>query len=479
MSETPHSVEAEQLLLGAILSENSTFDLVSDAPAELFHDPVHQAIFCAIRDRISDGEAVDAIVLKGALSGHAGLQELGGTEYLLRLQMGAVAVSMAKSYALELRRLYARRAGMAALEAAMIRLKQGDTEMPPEKALEIAESGIGEALQAVQTKPLAQPWLAGLFGAVTQINEAYQNERAPGISTGLKRLDQQIGAMGKGELVLLGGRPSMGKTALAWNIALKAALRGEGVFFASLEMRAEALAERALSQIVHDRGEPIPYFKMATGRMDEDQFKRVLEAARGVENLPIFTCDPSCRSLPRLRGAIQAGERSLRAKGAPLSLIVVDYLQLVDPVGRYRAGDTNGRVTAASAAMKAMAMHYEVPVLCLSQLNRSVEMRDPPVPQMSDLRDSGSIEQDADVIMFAYRPEYYTQKQIEAAKGAGKGVAAEADLEAQIASQRNRLTIILAKQRKGPTGSTSVYCDVKNNVVADEAPIQREMEGFA
>jgi replicative DNA helicase len=470
----PHDAALEQSVLGAILFDNDNARMLGEAPPEVFFDPVHAAVYEAALERMADGEVADAVTLKFRLREHAGLKDLGGDEYLVKLQMAAAPASLMRDYVKELRNLYGRREAMRALDVARDRLTRHDTEMTPHKALELCEADISSAIQAVQDKPLARSWLHGMHRAIEQMNEAYEKGVAPGVSTGLQRLDRVIGSMGKGDLLILAGRPSMGKSAIALNMAVNAALRGEGVFFASLEMGAEQLAQRALSQILAERGHDIAYSKMRQGSLDEAQFAAVLQAAGGAADWPIYTCDPSCRSLLRLRGALSAAERQFRSQGRSLGLIVVDYLQLVEPTGRYRAGDTNGRVSAASEAMKAMARHYDVPVLCLSQLNRAVEMRDPPVPTLSDLRDSGSIEQDADVVMFAYRPEYYTAKKLEAAQGAGKGVAAEADIHAEMAGQRNRLKIIVAKQRNGPPGTASLWCDVSRNAIADEAPQEQE-----
>jgi len=475
--EIPHSIELEQQILGGLLSDNAAVRHLGDLPAAAFYDPVHAVLFERILARIAEGEAANATLLKFEVSSLEGLKELGGAAYLVKLELSAIAVSAMPEYIRELRRLYGRRAGIEALQVALNRLATHDREMSPEDALTLAEGDIAIALQAVQDKPLARPWLASSHLAMQGMIDAREGGRAVGLSTGIDQLDGLISALGAGESIVLAGRPSMGKTAVALNIALKAATRGDGVFFASLEMGGDQLAMRAFSQMVAERGRKATYFDMRRGVLDGEDWDATLDAARSVAELPIFTCDPSCRSLTRLRAALSASERQLRAQGNALKLIVVDYLQLIEPTGRYRQGDTNGKVTASSQAMKAMAMHYGVPVLVLSQLNRMVEERDPPLPRMSDLRDSGSIEQDADLVLFCYRPEYYTQKRIDAHKAAGKSVSEMADLEAAIAVQRNRMTLICAKNRGGATGSVSVYCDIASNVVGAKPETQTSFEG--
>jgi hypothetical protein len=209
----------------------------------------------------------------------------------------------------------------------------------------------------------------------------------------------------------------------------------------------------------------------------------LINAAPGVWMIPSWRGSTwvsciTCRSLSKLRTSLSIAENTLYRQRKELKLIVVDYLQLVDLAGRYRENDSMRKVEAASTAMKEMAVEYGCPVLRLSQLSRGVESRDPPVPVLSDLRDSGSIEQDADVVMFCYRPEYYLERKIEGLRGAtGSGsIATRADHEASISSVRNRLTIMTAKARGGPVGSCEVFCDIKNNHIADRAPQNDMME---
>lgn len=465
------NAELEQQLLGGMLAENDLYRLADDMPLEVFADPVHRDLFAEIRSRLSEGTACDASTLRFAFSGHAGLQQLGGAEYLVRLQLSAVGLSGFQSYVDEAKSLYARRIATEALSAALERLAKYEAGVDAEKILSGAEAAVSEAVAQVQSKPLTQSFLSAMASAIEGMSAAYQNGSAVGVSTGLMALDKRIGAMAEGELIVLAGRPSMGKSAIAWNVAMKAAMRGEGVFFASLEMTADQLAMRGLSQVLASQGRRVPYSDMKRGGIDEGQFRSTMETAVSLEALPIITCDPSCRELGKLKAAIRDASRRLEMAGHPLKMIVVDYLGLVNPIGLYRQGDANGRVTAVCEALKAIAMHYRVPVLALSQLNRSVEHRDPPVPMLSDLRDSGAIEQDADIVLFAYRPEYYITKKIEAAASAD--ASERADLEQQLSTQRNKLYILNAKQRGGATGSATVYCDLSMNVICDFADIPK------
>lgn len=463
--------ELEQQLLGGLLADNSLFHFVSDLPLEVFSDPVHRDLFAEMRSRLSEGSHVDATTIRFAFSDHSGVQSLGGAKYLIGLQMGAMALSGYAEYVKQAKELFARRAASDALSEALEKLAKYDGEVSPEDVLAKVEANISAAIQAVQSKSLTQSFLSSMSSAIEGMSKSYQAGHAEGVSTGLSALDKQIGAMGAGELIILAGRPSMGKSAMAWNAAMKAAIRGEGVFFASLEMTADQLAMRGLSQVMAEGGRKIPYSSMRRGEVDEAQFMSTIHTARELDALPIITCDPSCRALNKLKAAIRDGERRLRAMGHPLKLIVVDYLGLVNPVGLYRTGDTNGRVSVVTEALKAIAMHYEVPVLALSQLNRSVEHRDPPVPMLADLRDSGSIEQDADLVLFTYRPEYYIAKKLDAAVSGS--IDERADLEAQLSTHRNKLHILNAKQRGGATGSATVYCDLSVNLICDFKDIPR------
>jgi replicative DNA helicase len=475
--DTPHNIELEQQILGGLLYDNTQVRHVVELPRDAFFDPVHRDIFDRIVARIADDEEANYVTMRFEAASIPGLSDLGGSEYLVKLQSSAIALSQMPDYLRELRRLYGRRTAIIALDGARARLAFHDRDMTPEKVLEMAEGDIAMALQAVQDKPLALSWLNSAHVAMEGMLAAREGGKPIGISTGIDQLDGLIGAMGAGEYIVVAGRPSMGKTAVALNIALKSAARGEGVFFASLEMGGDQLAMRSFSQMVAERGRKATYFDMRRGRVEGEDWDATLSAAAEVAEMPIYTCDPSARSLTRLRAALAASERQLKAKGSALKLIVVDYLQLVEPTGRYRPGDANGKVTAASQAMKAMAMHYGVPVMVLSQLSRQVEMRDPPVPQLSDLRDSGSIEQDADLVIFCYRPEYYTQKKIDAQKGAGKSVSEMVDLEAAMSVHRNKMTLICAKNRGGATGSVSVYCDIASNVVGQKPQTEMDLEG--
>jgi replicative DNA helicase len=472
VDRTPHNVELEQQVLGCLLSQNDLMMHLAEAPSEVFYDPVHQYIFGVIRARIDEGKLADATTLRFEVTEHSGLQALGGFKYLIQMQLTSIAISAFKDYVAEMMQLYARRVALDALRIGTSRMEKFEAGETPEKVLSQVEADVSAAVQAVQIKPIVHSFLGSISRAITHMDSAFNAGVVPGVSTGLEALDRGIGAMGPGDYVVLAGRPSMGKTALALNMAVKAARRDEGVFFGSLEMNDSQIAMRVISQILAERGTPVPYFNMRTGRMSSDEYRAVLEASNEQQNLPMQTCDVTCRSLSKLRASLSIAEKTLYRQRKELKLIVVDYLQLVDPAGRYRENDSMRKVEAASTAMKEMAVEYGCPVLCLSQLSRGVESRDPPVPVLSDLRDSGSIEQDADIVMFCYRPEYYLERKIEGLRGAtGSGsISTLADHEASMSSARNKLTIMTAKARGGPVGSCVVFCDIKNNHIADRAP---------
>jgi replicative DNA helicase len=265
---------------------------------------------------------------------------------------------------------------------------------------------------------------------VQWITNAVTGEAETGVSTGLPQLDDAVGKLRPGELVLLGGRPGSGKTSIAQNIAFNAASAGVGVFFASLEMLQADIGVRFLARGLADRGVRIPYSRMLSGRVSEDEHRAVVEEAKRQQGLPLMMAERNVRATSVLRAAVRRARQAMADTASPLGLVVVDYLQLLQPD---QGGGTYDRVSAASDACKDLAMELGVPVLALAQLSRSVEHRDPPVPQMSDLRDSGRLEEDAGTVIFAYREAYYLQRRIEACEN-----------DEELMSMRMRLSTLLS-----------------------------------
>lgn len=465
--KTPHNIEVEQSVLGCLLSQNKLItEYLSEADGDLFYEPVHQRLFDWIKEAVECGQSADVQTLRPLVEAHDGFKKIGGGLYLVRLTGNALASNF-KPHLSTLRSLAARRVALSALqEASEAIADEGGLSTDASEVLSEVQGKLYAAQAKAETRPASIPFINAYTAALSDAAAASQAGKAIGLSTGLNALDREIGAMGKSEMIVLAGRPSMGKTALALNIAAKAAMRGEGVVFGSLEMTGAALAQRVISQFASSQIR-VPYFQMRNGWLNDAQWDAIKEAHNRIEALPLEITDLRRRTIGGLRSGIEQSINRLRGVGG-MKLLVIDYLQLIDPVGTYRAGDTVGRVSRASEAVKRMAVDYDVPVLVLSQLSRQVEMRDPPIPMLSDLRESGAIEQDADVATFCYRPEYYQERKVAAAAGSNK-VSEQADLEAGLAAVRNKMEIIIAKQRGGPTGTCSVYCDVATNMVCDHA----------
>lgn len=421
--QMPHNIEAEQGLLGALLINNDALDQVSDfLKPDYFFDPVHQRIFEAIYKLVGNGNLASPVTLKTYLEMDEGLAALGGVGYLARLASNATTIANAKQYGQTIYDLAIRRQLIAVGNEMVTDAYDGDIDQDPNAQIDKAE----QALYGIAEKGAHNAGFMGfdvsLTGAIEMAEKAYQREGSlSGISTGFQGLNQRLGGLQESDLIILAGRPAMGKTALATNIAfnvahdyLKAKRAGNvehkpdgtmevkdgGVVgFFSLEMAAEQLATRMLAEQAGVSSSDI-----RKGEITEDQYGRLVNSARDLQDAPLYIDHTGAIPIATLA----ARARRLKRQHG-LKLIVVDYLQLV------RAGNMrDGRVQEVSEitqGLKALAKELNVPVLALSQLSRQVEARDDKRPQLSDLRESGSIEQDADIVMFVYREPYYLMRE--------------------------------------------------------------------
>lgn len=444
------NVEAEQQLLGALLVSSDRLDsLGTAAGADLFADPVHRRIFGEIKRRHNAGELVSPVAMQLWADNDEGMKDLGGPRYLVRLAGASIGGGEVQSYARFLDGLRAKRELQDAIATAQKKL------MDP-------ESVAGDVAGALEAALMAAPSVAGaapvsMMKAVTealgQSFAAYSGEETNCQPTHILALDRMLGGFYPGELILLGGRPSMGKTAVALSMILNIARTGRGVAIASLEMTPEALAYRALSESTSQMRNAVPYANMRRGNVSEPQMATMKDAARAVADMPIQILPQSFRDL----GSLYAGAKRAKALlgGAGLRLLVVDYLQLLRAPGKSRFE----QITEISIALKALAAQLDCPILALSQLSRQVESREDKRPQLSDLRESGQLEQDADTILFCYRDEYYLERE----KPEG-GDALDVWQDAMERS-RNRLEIIVAKQRMGEIGTARVRFNPALNLV--------------
>lgn len=453
--ELPHNIEAEQQLLGAILASNDVLDRVDDlVKPDHFHDPVHADIFATAAARIVKGQQTDATTLKNFMADHAGLKTLGGAEYLLRLQLSAVATSAARDYAQLIHDLAIRRSLIDLGKSIADRAQTVRDDATPDDQIIEAESDLFKLASTGTTSKGFQSFLRALTDAVDMANAAYNRGGGlAGVSTGLTELDRMLGGLHKSDLLILAGRPSMGKTSLATNVAFnvaKAFKRGaktdgsEGtvdggvVGFFSLEMSAAQLAQRILSEAAE-----VPSEQIRKGDLNPQEFQRYLRAAQDLENCPLYIDDTP--ALP----IAQVAARARRLKRSPqgLDLLIIDYLQLLRGSGR--SENRVNEVSEITQGLKAIAKELNIPVIALSQLSRQVESREDKRPQLSDLRESGSIEQDADVVMFVYRGEYYKERE----KPGEENLEAMTKWQQDMEQLHGKAEVIIGKQRHGPVGS--------------------------
>ncbi len=451
----PHSTEAEQQLLGAILTNNDVYDrIASIIGPQHFYDPVHARIYETAAARIAKNNLASPVTLKAFFDDDEGLKELGGPAYLARLAGAAIAAYAVRDYAqmiydLAIRRELIQLGHEIAAKAAKVEI----TSEPKEQIVE-AEQKLYKLSEQGQTESGFQSFLKAVTTAVNVANAAYQREGGlAGISTGLIDMDGKLGGLHKSDLLILAGRPSMGKTSLATNIAYnvaKAYKRGtlsdgtEGavdggvVGFFSLEMSAEQLASRILAE-----ASEISSHKIRQGDMDEGEFRRFVNAAKELEACPLFIDDTAAIPIAQLSARAR---RLKRTHG--LDLLIIDYLQLVRGTSENRVQE----IGEISMGLKAIAKELNIPVIALSQLSRQVENREDKRPQLSDLRESGSIEQDADVVMFVFREEYYKERE----KPGEHELDKTAEWQEAMSRLYGKAEVIIGKQRHGPIGTVEL-----------------------
>ena len=458
----PHNLDAEQALLGAILVDNEAFWRVSDNLSEdHFFDPLHQRIFAALAGMIRRGRLATPVTIKSFFDGDEALEAAGGNEYLVKLASNAPTIMNAPEYARTVFELFQRRGLMHLGEDMVNTASSADVEQSPSQQIERAEQQLYELAERAKYEGGFQPFAFAARQARESAHAAYQRDgHLAGLASGLIDLDRMLGGLHKSDLIILAGRPSMGKTALATNIAFNVARRhraerqvdgttktveGGVVGFFSLEMSGVQLAMRLLAETTG-----IPTTRLRKGEFDLQQFEDLVSAEKTLETIPLHIDDTGGLSL----AALAARARRLqRQKG--LDLIVVDYLQLVTTSGLRRNDGRVQEVSEVTQGLKALAKELDIPVIALSQLSRKVEDRDDKRPQLADLRESGSIEQDADVVMFVYREEYYVERTKPGDDELEKMIKWKDKMEAV----HGLAEVIIGKQRNGPTGSVSLQFD--------------------
>jgi len=443
----PSNIEAEQALLGSILVNNDIIDEVANiVNPTSFYDPAHTKIYEVIETLNNKGMIANPITLKNFFEKDNMLDEVGGTEYLVKLTRFSGSTKQATDYAKVIHEMYLRRE-LVLISDNLSSETLNAKEQSAEKIIENTEKSLFDLAERGSFSQSFLKFNQALDQTIEMATLAMKNDKGiVGVPTGLTDLDEKLGGLHKSDLIILAGRPSMGKTALATNIAYNAAqniLNGEeksSVAFFSLEMSSEQLSTRILSEQARIRSDDI-----RRGKVTEEEINRYIETSRNIYNLPLFIDETPAITIATLSNRAR---RIKRLFG--VSLIVVDYIQLM----RSNSNKNEGRVQEISEitqGLKALAKELGVPILALSQLSRAVEQRDDKIPQLADLRESGSIEQDADVVMFVYREAYYLER-----KQPKLGSIEHAEWQSKMNDVNGLADIILGKQRHGPTGTIKV-----------------------
>jgi len=455
----PHNIEAEQALLGAILVNNEAFYRVSDfLNPEHFFEPIHQKIYQLSRDLVRAGKIATPVTLKTFLDGNVDIGGMTVSQYLARLAAEATTIINAEDYGRTIYDLAIRRALIIVGEDLVNVAFDAPVDNSPAAQIEEAERRLYELAETGRYDGGFQRFAQALTTAVDMAAHAYQRDgKLSGIATGLDDLDRMMGGLQPSDLIILAGRPGMGKTSLATNVGYNVAkawqgeVRADGhtitsnggiVGFFSLEMSAEQLATRIISEQTG-----IPSNQIRRGGISEADFERIKDYSVELQHLPLFVDETGGLSVAQLAARAR---RLKRQRG--LDLLVIDYLQLLSGSTRRSQDNRVQEITEITTKLKALAKELNVPILALSQLSRQVESRDDKRPQLSDLRESGSIEQDADVVLFVFREEYYHQmrKPLETNREKFAEWLAEGE------KVHGKAEVIIGKQRHGPTGTVEL-----------------------
>ena len=460
LNELPNNIEAEQAVIGSILLNNEIFDEISIIlSSKNFYDPFHIKIYGAVEKLIYSGMLANPITLKNHFENQKDVLNI--PDYLINITKFSTSTRQALEYSKLIYDLYVKRELIKISENIIDSAKLNDLDQDGQKIIENFEKSLFDLAEKGSFSSSLVKFDEAMKLTIEMASNAYKNEEGiVGVPTGMTDLDDRLGGLHKSDLVIIAGRPSMGKTALATNIAFNAAKKIQddnkksSIAFFSLEMSSEQLSTRILAEQSKIKSNDI-----RRGRISEDQFDKFIETSKNISDLPLYIDETPAISIAALSNRAR---RIKRIYG--LDMVVVDYIQLM------RANNIkDGRVQEISEitqGLKALAKELSVPVLALSQLSRAVEQRDDKKPQLSDLRESGSIEQDADVVMFVYREAYYMER-----KEPRPATVEHAEWQAKMNEVVNLAEIIIGKQRHGPTGNIMLefeamftkFKDIQNN----------------
>ena len=460
IKELPNNIEAEQSVIGSILLNNEIFDEINLLiNSKNFYDPMHQKIFMAIEKLIYSGMLANPITLKNYFENEK--DELNVPNYLVKITKFSTSSRQAIEYSKLIYDLYVKRELIKISENIIDTAKLNDLDNDGKSIIENFEKSLFDLAEKGSFSSSLVKFDEAMKMTIEMASSAYKNEEGiVGVPTGLTDLDYRLGGLHKSDLLIIAGRPSMGKTALATNIAFNAAkkIQNDGrkstIAFFSLEMSSEQLSTRILAEQSRIKSNDI-----RTGKISEEQFDKFIETSKNISELPLYVDETPAISIAALSNRAR---RIKRLYG--LDMVVVDYIQLMK-ASNFREGRVQ-EISEITQGLKALAKELSVPVLALSQLSRAVEHRDDKKPQLSDLRESGSIEQDADVVMFVYREAYYLQ-----GKEPRPATVEHAEWQAKMNDISHLAEIIIGKQRHGPTGNVMLefeamftkFKDLQNN----------------
>ena len=448
-NQLPCNIEAEQAVIASILVSNDIYDEISSIlDSQKFFDPIHVKLYETIETLISKGLLANPITLKNHFENNEGLKELGGQEYLIKITKFSTSVKQAIDYANIVQEMHVRRELIKISQSVLDEVStNSDVGTSGETIIQNTEKSLFDLAERGHFNQSFMKFDSALKQTIDMAKSAYQNEEGlVGVPTGLTDLDSRLGGLHKQDLVIIAGRPSMGKTALATNIAFHAAKNIEKkrskstVAFFSLEMSSEQLSTRILSEQSRIRSNDI-----RRGKVSEKEFEQFIETSKNISELPLYIDETPAITIAAI------SNRSRRIKRLfGLELIVVDYIQLMRSSGKKEYNRVQ-EISEITQGLKALAKELNVPVLALSQLSRAVEQRDDKKPQLADLRESGSIEQDADIVMFVFRESYYLQN-----KEPTVGSIEHAEWQTKMNEISHLAEIMISKQRHGPTGNVKV-----------------------
>ena len=460
LKELPNNIEAEQSIIGSILLSNEIFDEINlIIKGKYFYDPMHQKIFEAIEKLIYGGMLANPITLKNIFEREK--DDINIPEYLVKITKFSTSTRQAIEYSKIIYDLYVKRELIKISENMIDAAKLNEIEFSGRKIIEDYEKKLFDLAEKGSFGSSLVKFDDAMKQTIEMASNAFKNEEGiVGVPTGLTDLDDRLGGLHKSDLIIIAGRPSMGKTALATNIAFNAAkkIQDNGkkstIAFFSLEMSSEQLSTRILAEQSRIKQNDI-----RRGKISEDQFDKFIETSKDISELPLYIDETPAISIAALSNRAR---RIKRLFG--LDMVVIDYIQLMS-ASNYREGRVQ-EISEITQGLKALAKELSVPVVALSQLSRAVEQRDSKKPQLADLRESGSIEQDADVVMFVYREAYYLEK-----NEPRPATVEHAEWQAKMNEVVNLAEIIIGKQRHGPTGNIMLefeamftkFKDIQNN----------------